>query len=138
MDFGKIPLFKAIGERLGFLEARQNVLSDNIANVDTPGFKPKDLKTESFGNLTEAALQKLQPAVTDPHHILPASASTGSAAYPLETKGGNSEETVNGNSVNLEDQLLKISETSFDHQTVLNLYHKQIGLLKTALDRGGS
>jgi flagellar basal-body rod protein FlgB len=136
MDFSKIPLFQAIGERLGFLEARQNVLSDNIANVDTPGFKPKDLKTQSFGTLTAAAFQKLQPAVTDPHHMLPASA--GSTAYPLETKSGKSEETVNGNGVNLEEQLLKISQTSFDHQTVLNLYHKQIGLLKTALDRGGS
>ena len=136
MDFSNIPLFKAIGERLGFLAARQDVLSDNVANVDTPGFKPKDLKPQSFGSLAEAAFQKLQPEVTDPHHMLPA--STTSAAYPLETKNADGEETVNGNGVDLEEQLLKISETSFDHQTVLNLYHKQIGLLKTALDRGGS
>jgi flagellar basal-body rod protein FlgB len=40
--------------------------------------------------------------------------------------------------VSLEDELIKVSETAADYQMMTNLYKKQIGMLKTALGKGGS
>ena len=42
MDLSKIPLFTMLTERMAWLNKRQAVLAQNIANADTPGYKPKD------------------------------------------------------------------------------------------------
>lgn len=48
-----------------------------------------------------------------------------------------SEIKPDGNSVTLEDQLLKLGKIQADFATMTNLYRKQQGLLKAALGRGG-
>ncbi|HLI13164.1 MAG TPA: flagellar basal body rod protein FlgB [Alphaproteobacteria bacterium] len=135
MDLSQIPLFKAITRRLGFDDARQRVLSQNIANIDTPDYKPKDLKAPDFAHLAHAELGRLAMATTNPRDIVPA--STGSA-YRAEKDKGAYETTVSGNSVSLEQELFKIAKTTFDHQTMIDLYRKQVNLIKTAIDKGGS
>ena len=40
-----IPIMEQV---VGFTEARQNVLAGNIANLDTPGYKTRDLSVEDF------------------------------------------------------------------------------------------
>lgn len=134
MDLTQIPLFRTISRRLGFLEERQRVLAENVANVDTPGFQPRDVKSPNFAKLADVALKQLKTAATDPHHIIQ-DANAHRDEQPEQA--GKYEVTVSGNGVNLEDQLLKISKTNFDHQTMIDLYRKQVGLLKIALDRGG-
>jgi flagellar basal-body rod protein FlgB len=137
MDLNQIPLFKVISRRLGFLEERQRVLAQNIANVDTPGFKPKDVKAPDFKRLAMTELKQLETSSTNPHHIVQATANAA-GQYPVERQATTYETTISGNSVDLDEQLLKVSKTTLDHQTLVNLYRKQIGLLKIALDRGGS
>ena len=46
------------------------------------------------------------------------------------------ETTPTGNSVVLEDQMVKVAETQMDYQTVTSLYAKSMGLFKIALGRG--
>ena len=64
MDLRKIPVFAAITQRMGWLNQRQQVLAQNIANSDTPGFRPKDLEEIKFGDLLRPgrALKRLAPA----------------------------------------------------------------------------
>ena len=49
MTTQSIALFKAIGAKMEYLSQRQNIISQNIANADTPGYQPKDLKPVDFG-----------------------------------------------------------------------------------------
>lgn len=135
MDLSQIPLFKAIGLRLGYLEDRQRVLAENIANIDTPDYKPHDLKAPDFASMAQAELGHLTPVATEPGHISP---PAGGGHFRSEKDTHAYETTVSGNSVSLEKELLKVSQTTFDHQTMIDLYRKQIGLLKLALDRNGS
>lgn len=44
MNLKSMPLFGLMGRRMAWLTQRQMVLSQNIANADTPGYKPKDLR----------------------------------------------------------------------------------------------
>jgi len=40
--------------------------------------------------------------------------------------------------VSLEDEMIKVSDTTSDYQLMTNLYKKQVGLIKTAIGRSGS
>src|SRR5712692_11335138 len=76
MDLGNIPLFKAMMSRMAWLTERQQVLAQNVANADTPNFKPRDLKAVSFRDLVAGSSSgKLQVAATQAHHLVPAGAS---------------------------------------------------------------
>ena len=43
-----IPLFGMLKSRLGYLSDRQKLIAQNVANADTPGYQPRDLKAYSF------------------------------------------------------------------------------------------
>ena len=48
MDIADIPIFAMLRSRMGYLSERQRVIAENVANADTPGYKPHDLKSFSF------------------------------------------------------------------------------------------
>jgi flagellar basal-body rod protein FlgB len=132
MDFGNIPLFRAMAQRMAWLGERQQVLAQNVANVDTPGFTPKDLKAPDFRALVAGATGRLPLAATEPGHI--ASGSSSPAAFrAVAQKGG--ERTPSGNSVSIEDEMMKVSQTATDYALTTNLYKRHLAMLKAALGR---
>ena len=48
MRLDDIPLFAMLKGRMTYLSARQRVIAENVANADTPGFTPRDIKAPSF------------------------------------------------------------------------------------------
>ena len=48
------PLFQLLSARLGWLGQRQATLSQNIANADTPNYRPRDLRARDFERLVSA------------------------------------------------------------------------------------
>ncbi|MGB8601645.1 MAG: hypothetical protein WCD42_05555, partial [Rhizomicrobium sp.] len=48
MDMTDVPLFSMLKQRMGWLGQRQGVLSQNVANADTPKYTPSDLKPIDF------------------------------------------------------------------------------------------
>ena len=134
MDLGKIPLFEAITRRMSWLGERQAVLSQNIANADTPGYAAKDVKPPNFAELVAKSTQRLPMAVTSPAHIVPV--HEGGAFRAVADKAG--ERAPNGNSVSLEDQMMKVSDTVNDFALTTSLYRQQLGLLKLVLGRSSS
>lgn len=139
MDFSKLPLFTAMTRRMTWLGQRQQVLAQNIANADTPGYGAQDLKEPSFNDLlrgsstTGAGGAKLMMASTQPGHL--------GGAHPAKPKAEtspDSEKKTSGNTVVLEDQMMKVSKTAMDFQLTTNLYRKHLNMIKTALGRGGA
>ena len=51
MDFSKINLFKALSRKMAWLSDRQEVLAQNIAEANTPGYKAKDIKPADFRDI---------------------------------------------------------------------------------------
>ncbi|HZB90637.1 MAG TPA: flagellar basal body protein [Stellaceae bacterium] len=134
MDLGKIPLLEAITRRMSWLGERQSVLAQNVANADTPGYTAKDVKPPSFAELVSGASSRLPMAVTEPGHLVPVS-DVGD--FRVVTPKAD-ERSPNGNAVELDDQMMKISDTANDYALTTSLYRQQLGLLKTALDNGSS
>ena len=73
MNLAEIPLFAMLKGRLGHLNERQRLISQNVANSDTPGFTPTDLKAYSFqAQMKTQMTQVATQAVTQAGHMAPA------------------------------------------------------------------
>ncbi len=132
MDLGKIPLFAMITKRMAWLGQRQQVLARNIANSDTPGFKPRDVKPLDFQRLAQSEARGLGVRLTNARHLTGGLRSPGLGATTQNQAG---ETTLSGNAVVIEDQLMKVAETAMDYQVMTNLYRKHLNMIKTALGR---
>ena len=131
MDAGGLPtdigLFQLAERRLAWAGQRQAVLAQNVANANTPGYQPRDVAP--FAAALNAASPSL--AVTDPGHIQPTASAAGVRhARPRER-------APDGNAVSLENQLMKVADTSSTQEMVANLYRKYHGMFRTALGRAG-
>lgn len=122
---GLLDLFT---EKMSYLNQKQAVLAENVANADTPGYKQLDVKAFSFGDAMRQA--NVGMTVTDPRHIVPASIA-GVNAQTFKSK--DVETLPSGNSVDIEGQMMEVSKTSGDYQAVASLYHKWAGLFKIAI-----
>lgn len=135
MDLGKLPIFSMMTERLAWLGKRQQVLAHNIANADTPGYMARDLKTPNFREmLGKAGSSQLSMAQTAATHIAPTGAGKADPKSSVDKDGAFS---LSGNSVDIEEQMMKVAQTAMDHQITVNLYRKHISMLKAALGRPG-
>ena len=134
MNLPDVPLLSMLRERMSWLNQRQDTLSQNVANADTPGYVAHDLKPVDF----EAEMDKAAKGVpggnmmrvTDPRHI--AIGPTGSSPFEdIETR--DAEANPNGNSVSLEMEMIKVSDTQAQFQAATNLYAKAMTMMKTAI-----
>lgn len=140
MAIGDLPIFMMMKQRMQWLTERQQVLSQNVANSDTPGYQARDLKELDFGSMLEASGARLTPVATQAGHIGSPVASglglkLGQARGGEVIKKPDFETTPTGNSVVLEDEMIKVSQTQMDYQTVTGLYSKSMGLIRMALGR---
>ncbi len=131
MDFSQLDVFKAISTRMRWLNERQSVIAQNVANSDTPGYKPKDLKELDFRAHVVQHLPNLEMAATEGPHIQ-APPIGGRVEFNAQ-KTRDFETTPVGNSVVLEEQMMKSTQNQADYETMSNLYKKQVGLVKMAL-----
>lgn len=133
MSIKDIPLLSALTERMKWLSQRQSVLSQNIANSDTPGYEAADLKPQKFKDLVaRPAETSIDLKRTSDAHIV----NEKKGAFRAKEDKTPYEVTPAGNAVALEDQMMKLADTQIQYQLTTSLYKKQIGLLKTALGRG--
>lgn len=133
MNLNKIPLFAMLTERMSWLNQRQQLLADNIANADTPGYKPKDLAPVDFDKLAREASRSITIASTNVGHLVGGARSSG--PFRVTDQGGIYEMTPSGNAVVLEEQLMKVSQTVMDHRIMAGLYAKHMGMIRLALGR---
>ena len=135
MNLTDIPLLSMLKTRMTWLNQRQDVLTQNVANVDTPGFTARDLKPIDFAEELRHTASPLRAAgqlvTTDPHHIA-ISSSTGSGAFQ-DYQVRDAEANPNGNSVSLEQEMIKVSDTEAQFQAATNLYAKTMSMMKTAI-----
>jgi len=133
MDLANLPLFSAITRKMSWLTNRQRVLAENVANVDTPQYKAADLRPLDFRSELAQFQGKLQPVATDPNHL---SGTVPPSEGEEQELANPTERDINGNTVSIEDEMMKVSETMADYQLMTSLYKKQIGMIKQALGHG--
>jgi len=142
MDVSSLPIMAALKKKMHWLNNNQTVLSENIANADTPGYRAKELEKQDFSDLVEhlsgsqqTAARSVDLKTSNARHMNVAG-STGGDAPVKEVK--DAEESLSGNSVVLEEQMISIADNQMKYGMVVNLYKKNMGLLKMALGKGGA
>ena len=144
MNLDEIPLFSMLRGRMSYLAERQRVIAENVANADTPGYKPRDMKPFSFesqlgggqGGGFGGGPGMLAPTQSQSGHMsipaMPAFGSSGSGANSNTVKSADSETTLDGNGVVLEEEMMKMTEARMDYDAAVSFYQKALGLLRMA------
>jgi flagellar basal-body rod protein FlgB len=135
MAISEIPIFSMLRTRMHWHEERQRLLSENVANSDTPNFQPRDLAPLSFDKAAPKTPPGLMLARTDQQHLTGGGGGDGSrGGFRVERKG-KFEIRPAGNAVSLEEEMMKVASNQMDFQAASALYSRSLGLLKTALGR---
>lgn len=133
MDVAKLPYFSLLRQRLETSSERQRLIAENLANASTPGFTPRDLDMERIERQMAAQVPAPgQLPLTRTHH---AHLTAGGAPGPVSLEARerpDSETTIDGNSVVLEEQLIKANENRAAYELGLSLYRKGLELMRIA------
>lgn len=135
MVSGQTALFGLLSGRARWLSQREAVLAQNVANADTPGYRPQDLKPADFDDLVRRGRGSGKPigvARTATLHLAGTAARSLTGADEVD----GFETAPDGNAVVLPEQLEKMSHTQLDYELTTNLYKRYLGLMRTALGTG--
>ncbi len=128
----EIPYFAALKAKLDHLGVRQRLLAENIANATTPGFTPRDAAPADFDAIVRGASGGARSGVTlvrtQANHL---AARTAPEAWQIRD-APDSETTIDGNQVVLEDETLKAGQVQIEFDTAIGLYQKGLQILRTA------
>jgi flagellar basal-body rod protein FlgB len=118
-------------QQLNFRGEKQKVISSNIANIDTPDYKTKDLK---FKNELEKSNHETQLKLARTHisHLSLMDSSSKNSMELYEVKG--LEEQNDGNNVNLDTQMSNMSKNSIMFNALQNSIKKDSMWFKTVID----
>lgn len=112
--------------------ARQTLVSQNLAHADTPGFRARDLAPFSESFAARAAAEPegaFRPAATRAGHMAGAAEAE---ARPLEAAEVGAA-SPNGNTVSIEDQMVRATELRMQHELALGVYRKSLEILRAAM-----
>lgn len=144
MDLNTIPLFTMLRGKLGYLNQRQQLIAQNVANADTPGFTPRDLKAFTFQGQMEAQSSGggMHMKTTDPRHVTASAGGAGgttslNAVSWTPQAAPDAETTLDGNQVSLEDQMVKMNQARMDYDAAITFYQKSMSLIRMAARRPG-
>ena len=126
--FEKLQIFRMAHAMAQHAGARQAILARNIANADTPGYTARDITpfAQSYGG--EAGFA---PRATRPGHF-----AGGVGFHTVEARkqqGGAAD--PNGNSVALEQEMLKAVDAKRQHDRALAIYKSSLTVLRAATGR---
>ena len=107
--------------------ARMGLIAQNVANADTPGYKAQDLP--SFAQAYRAANPDALRQTRGGH-------LTGfEAGAQLSARRGTGAEAPNGNSVSLEEEMVKAAGARQDHEMALAIYRNTSDIIRASLGR---
>ncbi|WP_158916008.1 flagellar biosynthesis protein FlgB [Caulobacter sp. S45] len=135
MSLDSIPLMQIIKGKLDYTNQRERVISENVANADTPGFAPRDLKPFTV----EAAMTPhARPAGLDRTNVQHLTGTLIGGGDPYTAKEAPDSETrLDGNQVVLEEQMSKMTQSRIDYEAAVDFYQQSMNLISTAAKEPG-
>lgn len=124
MDVASTDLFNLLDRRLAWIDQRQQVLAQNIANADTPGYQRADIAPFTAA-LDNAA--NLLPRTTSASDLPALPASDQLSIQPEPPAGADS----------VDSELGKLADTEGMQALAVNLYGAWLGMFRTALGVSG-
>tara|TARA_R110002073_G_scaffold217716_5_gene377922 strand:+ start:758 stop:1162 length:405 start_codon:yes stop_codon:yes gene_type:complete len=125
----KSTTIPALEQSLTFSERRHELLAGNIANLDTPGYRSRDLDESEFQNALAESIQDSRR--TRPTDSIGAVTRDDIYAGPRAA----SEQVVfhDGSDVSLEGQITEIAKNQHLHGLAITTMRSQFSLLRAAI-----
>lgn len=125
-----------LGSSTNMRQLRQNILSSNIANAETPGYKAKKVDFEDA--LARAAdVDGRIKMHTDHGDHFPVGGGSLSKVRPDVYDNPDIALNNDGNTVDLEKEMSKLTENSIMYKAAIQLINKKMAQLKYAASNGG-
>ena len=112
---------RGLAESLTMRQKRHEVLASNLANVETPGFKAKDLE---FGTALKDAFSQVQE-VPVPKPLFPSTQVEEDLDAPAR---------ADGNTVDIDFQMAKLSSNAGEYNSLARILAKRFALLRQAIE----
>jgi len=123
---------KALASAVKFREMRQEIISSNVANAETPGYKAKRLDFESALARALDVDGNMGMKVEDGKHY-----DVGSGGFdnlqPETYEDPNGIVSEDGNTVDREAEMVRMAENKVMYDTLIQLINKKVGLMKYTL-----
>ncbi|MEM8569724.1 MAG: FlgB family protein [Pseudomonadota bacterium] len=110
--------------------ARQQVITENIAHADTPGYRARDIA--EFEDTLNETMPHFSARQTRPGHIAFGNPNPSFEPFEVTAFGA---EGPNGNTVSLEDQMMRATHVQENHKLALGVYRKSLEILRTSIGR---
>jgi flagellar basal-body rod protein FlgB len=116
-----VHLFSLASRKTKWLSVRQAAIAENIANVDTPRYRARDV--QGFSDVMDKT--RLTMAATQTAHLDSTRQPQADRLKPAESW----KTTVSGNSVSTEQELIKAGEVNRDYAlttSIVKSFHRMI------------
>ncbi len=130
MDLKNLSVFNMANQNMRFLQAKQQVIAENIANATTPGYLARAIEKPNFGREIAAAAN-LKLTTTNPKHLTGIPDKSNSA-YRIYTPQPSEALTIDGNGVILEEQMNEASKASSEYHRMITIYNKYKSMMQIA------
>jgi len=130
LSFGKT--FYALEKAIGLAQQRNAVITSNISNLDTPGYKPKDINFKSELDRAIETNHKTDLARTDPRHIS-MQMNGDQIVEPYEEQG----EWNGYNWADIDSEMTKLTENNLVYRTAVEALLRKMNLMKEVIREGG-
>src|SRR4051812_12787182 len=124
-DSGFDPIIGALNTSLNLRLANQNVISSNVANADTPGYKAKTIEFESALRDALGVGERMPSAETNPNHI---SHRSTDPVDPEIYDDPNGVESLDGNTVDRAVEMAKLAENQILYDASVEMLKKKLGM----------
>lgn len=132
-------------EALDVRLVEHNVLAGNVANADTPGYRPKALDFSQAMAQAEQLAAGDGMASTSAHHLGPAGEGAGeassratAAATLLIRENPGTSPSIDGNEVDLDRTMAGLAENALQYGASARAAGKKLAILRYVVSDGGS
>lgn len=134
-DTGSIPVLERVAQ---FTGERHRHLANNVANLSTPHYEPRDLSVRSFQEAMQAAVDDRRHRTGGPNGELEPRDTRQVRFEPggLETRSGNLHDNIlfhDRNNRSLEHTMKDLAENAMMHNAALEILHNQFTLLESTI-----
>jgi flagellar basal-body rod protein FlgB len=130
--FEKLELTRMAQAMAAHAGARMGVVAQNVAHADTPGYRAADVA--SFAESYAQSSEQSEMRATRAGHFT--NANEGGLP-PLELRRKSLAGAPNGNSVSLEQEMVKAAQARQDHDMALAIYKNTSSIIRASLGRQG-
>ena len=123
---------------MSYMTQRQGLLAQNMAHIDVPGYQAQDLQKIDFNAMVEHSGPAMKLSRPSDGKFMTGTAGSGDSRYVAGKTRKSYDVTPNGNTVVLEEQMAKISDTNAQFQMASNLYKKFNSLYAAAIGKPNS